>query len=148
MLNLTFHTVFPAEPDTSLFLLTSRRTWPIEETALPTSASKPSTTVYIVPKLHICKPRGEVSEVNKGGYSLRQVLGWEKTKYLAVQVRFLPMCLGYISLNIQVTCIEIRPSTSFAASRHPKVIFKPEESRHIECLCRGKLLRACRTFIK
>jgi len=88
MSSLTCHIVFPAEPDVLSLLLTSRRVWPLEEASL-ISVTQPSLPSIPPSKSSISKPRGEVSDVNKGGYSLSKVLGWEKATYLSVQVRLL-----------------------------------------------------------
>lgn len=49
----------------------------------------PNTGSNMVPT--IPKPSGEVTELNKGGYSLEKVLKWERRQYLEVQVRSLAL---------------------------------------------------------
>jgi hypothetical protein len=84
---LTARTRFPREVDLTNILLTSRAVWPAEITPLGSDCTRqnPESENVHVP-WPIPKPSGQVSEVNKGGYSLPKVLGWESKRYKAVQV--------------------------------------------------------------
>jgi hypothetical protein len=83
---LTARTRFLREVDLANVVLTSRTVWPAETTLLEsectcqTLESENTQVPWPIPK-----PSGQVSEVNKGGYSLPKVLGWESKRYQAVQ---------------------------------------------------------------
>lgn len=81
--SLTSRTVFASEVDPSMVVLTSRRVWLPETSKVSPSCPLPSPTSA---SALIAKPPGEVTELNKGGYTLEKVLNWERHKYLAVQV--------------------------------------------------------------
>ena len=75
---LTVHTIFPFEIDRSAIALTSQRVWEVDGSgSLNRNQQK------------ISKPRGEVMELQKGGYSLQRVLQWEENKYQDIQVKLL-----------------------------------------------------------
>lgn len=41
------------------------------------------------PSTTICKPKGEVGRLNRGGYTLKTVLGWKDTEYDELMVCFI-----------------------------------------------------------
>jgi len=84
--NLTARTRFPREVDLKNVLLASRTVWP-EEVAIcnPQNLQSLENGMAQV-SWPMPKPPGQVSEVNKGGYSLSSVLGWEGKWYKTVQV--------------------------------------------------------------
>lgn len=84
----TSHIIFLPEVDVASIQLTSRRVWPPEA---PLNIVLQQPTPHIRPVQGqgdgmVLKPRGEVNEVNKGGYSLQKVLNWEMGQYKDVQV--------------------------------------------------------------
>jgi hypothetical protein len=84
--SLTVRTRFPRDVDLANVLLTSKTIWPLEVPSFGSDCihQNPESGNARV-SLPIPKPSGQVSEVNKGGYSLPKVLGWESKRYRAVQ---------------------------------------------------------------
>jgi hypothetical protein len=84
--SLTVRTRFPRDVDLANVLLTSKTIWPLEVPSFGSDCihQNPESGNAQV-SLPIPKPSGQVSEVNKGGYSLSKVLGWESKRYRAVQ---------------------------------------------------------------
>jgi hypothetical protein len=80
---LTLRTVFPPEINPSSAYLALRRVWshtPSNPIVLMTPGQQ--NPLYGT----IPKPHGMVTEVSKGGYSLIQVLGWNRAQYKEIQV--------------------------------------------------------------
>jgi len=88
---LTSRTRFAAEVSITPYLLSVRKVWPLD-----IASTQPLRTRSVcVQEVEagadsiIPKPRGQVSEISKGGYSLIDALGWEEARYKSVQVRIL-----------------------------------------------------------
>jgi len=81
MPSLTFQTTFAPEIDLSSVLLTSNKIW------LPGLASTPHAELVPHPRdaSMMPKPPGQVTEINKGGYSLEEFLRWPDGQYTEVQ---------------------------------------------------------------
>jgi hypothetical protein len=85
---LAFRTKFATEVSIPPHLLSIRQVWPLD-----TPSTKPLPTKLMCAQQVdaggdsiVPKPRGQVSEISKGGYSLTCTLGWEEAQYKAVQV--------------------------------------------------------------
>ena len=74
----TFRTIFHEEQLRPQRTLTNRRSWPPEQ--LPHNAETLMTNTKPP------KPRGELSWLKRGGYSLQATLGWDDDYYQKIQV--------------------------------------------------------------
>jgi hypothetical protein len=76
----TSHTVFPEEKPRSHSAMTMRRTWPPEQLPLNIKA--------LTADAKVPKPKGELSRLKRGGYSLKAALAWDDEFYHKVQVNY------------------------------------------------------------
>ena len=97
----TFRTVFPEEPPRPQCDLTSRQVWPAEQR--PYFAGPPILNTKIP------KPKGELSRLKRGGYSLKQTLGWDDDHYRKVKVS--PACSLFLVLCSAVLEVRFRSSS-------------------------------------
>ncbi|KIJ09591.1 hypothetical protein PAXINDRAFT_87261 [Paxillus involutus ATCC 200175] len=86
---LTGQSVFPPERAISPPPLTQHKVFPRDVTlAVEALNSQPVTSVAAATQRRalICKPRGEVSRINRGGYNLQDKLSWPVAEYEKIQV--------------------------------------------------------------
>lgn len=90
---LTLRTVFAPEINHSTAQQALRQVWPqcpLQHPPSPTVFATNDTFMHYWHKIPsdaiIQKPRGTVTEVSKGGYSLSEALGWNRAQYKEVQV--------------------------------------------------------------
>jgi hypothetical protein len=85
---LTFRTRFATEVSIPPHRLSIRKVWPLDTPSTQSLPTEPLCTqqVDVGTTSIVPKPRGQVSEISKGGYSLIGTLGWEAAQYKAVQV--------------------------------------------------------------
>jgi hypothetical protein len=86
---LTFRTRFATEVSIPPHLLSTRKVWPLDTPSTQSLSTRLMCTQRVDAEAQsvVPKPRGQVSEISKGGYSLICALGWEEAQYKAVQVR-------------------------------------------------------------
>ena len=84
---ITVRTVFAEEKPRSHSAMTMRWSWPPEQ--LPRNIDALGTDTKVP------KPKGELSRLKRGGYSLKAVLTWDDEFYYKVQVDCNLVCYAF-----------------------------------------------------
>lgn len=93
----THCTVFPPSLNFNTIKLTHCMIWPARTESPMLDSVVASHNAPLAELTFISKPRGQVTEISKGGYSLKKALDWESQQYADVQVRCVTKGLCYRS---------------------------------------------------
>jgi hypothetical protein len=122
---LTCHSIFAPEHAITPDTLTQHKAFPCEEpsTNAVVQGQEPVIAAATPTIALICKPRGEVSWINRGIYNLQDRLGWPAAEYEEIHVS-IPNSIPLLFLSLTP---ELCYSSGKRVSHHPEAMEQTEE---------------------